>query len=158
VKLPWADVAVLAGMVIGGSTAIYLVLLTKLRRFLAENQRQTEHRLEALTEAIRARSNDATEPATTALSAAGLDSQLAGAHLLGAAPAATQPTGPLPEDAEIAPPIQAAIAAAAIAVLGNHARVRSARTIPSSDVVSPWTQQGRVIVQSSHNLRTQGSR
>ena len=54
--------------------------------------------------------------------------------------------------------IQAAIAAAAIAALGNHARVWSARTIPSSDVVSPWTQQGRVIVQSSHNLRTQGSR
>jgi hypothetical protein len=60
------------------------------------------------------------------------------------------------EDEEIAPEIQAAIAAAAMATLGNHARVRAARRVPSRDVVSPWTQQGRVIVQSSHNLRTRG--
>jgi hypothetical protein len=150
VNLPWAEVALLVGLLIGGCAAIYLMLLSRLRRILAENQRETEHRLAALTEAIRARIGDAPEAATEAMSAAELDSQPAGATVQGAVP--------VPEEAEIAPPIHAAIAAAAIAVLGNHARVRSARRIPSSDVVSPWTQQGRVIVQSSHNLRTQGSR
>lgn len=60
------------------------------------------------------------------------------------------------ESEEVAPEIQAAIAAATIAIFGNHARVRAARRVPSQDVVSPWTQQGRVIVQASHNLRTRG--
>jgi hypothetical protein len=150
VNLPWAEVALLAALLIGGCAAIYLVLLSRLRRMLADTQRETEQRLAALTEAIRARMADLPEPATEAMSAAELDSQSAGATVHGVVPER--------EEAEIAPPIQAAIAAAAIAVLGNHARVRSARKIPSSDVVSPWTQQGRVIVQSSHNLRPQGSR
>jgi hypothetical protein len=150
VKLPWAEVALMVGLLIGGCAAIYLVLLSRLRRMLADNQRETEQRLAALTEAIRARIGDSPEPATDAMSAAEIDSQSARASVHGAVP--------VREEAAIAPPIQAAIAAAAIAVLGNHARVRSARRIPSSDVVSPWTQQGRVIVQSSHNLRPQGSR
>jgi len=55
---------------------------------------------------------------------------------------------------EVAPEIQVAIAAAAVALLGKSARIRAARRVPSQDVVSPWTQQGRVIVQSSHNLRS----
>ena len=149
-KLPLAEVALMVGLLIGGCAAIYLVLLSRLRRVLADNQRETEQRLAALTAAIRARMADSAEPATDAMSAAELDLQQATANVHGAVPVG--------EEAEIAPPIQAAIAAAAIAVLGNHARVRSARRIPSSDVVSPWTQQGRFIVQSSHNLRPQGSR
>lgn len=56
------------------------------------------------------------------------------------------------EEEKIAPEIRVAIAAAAIAVLGRNARVRSAKAV--RDHVSPWTQQGRAIVQASHNLRS----
>jgi hypothetical protein len=52
------------------------------------------------------------------------------------------------ESGEIAPEIQAAIAAAAVATLGPNAVVHSLRPVPS-----PWTQQGRVLVQGGHNLR-----
>ena len=148
----------LAGLLMGGCAATYFVMLNRLRRMLAENQRESERRLAALTEAIRGRIGDSTDPATEAMSTGELDAQSERSALQGIATSRVDGPAPVPEEAEIPPPIQAAIAAAAIAMLGNHARVRSARRIPSSDVVSPWTQQGRVIVQSSHNLRTQGSR
>ena len=57
------------------------------------------------------------------------------------------------EEPAIEPEIQAAIVAAAIAAAGPNARVRSATLLKSRDKASPWSQQGRVLVQSSHNLR-----
>lgn len=53
------------------------------------------------------------------------------------------------------PEMLAVMTAAATAMLGKAARIRSARLMPSAgENVSPWSQQGRVIVQTSHNLRT----
>jgi len=52
------------------------------------------------------------------------------------------------QDAQIDPEIQAVIAAAALAAAGPDAVVRSVKA-----VTSPWTQQGRVLVQGGHNLR-----
>jgi len=49
---------------------------------------------------------------------------------------------------QIEPEIQAVIAAASIAAAGPDAVVRSVKA-----VTSPWTQQGRVLVQGGHNLR-----
>ena len=52
------------------------------------------------------------------------------------------------EASEIEPEIRAVIAAAASAALGPNATVKSTKAVPS-----PWTQQGRVLVQGGHNLR-----
>lgn len=54
------------------------------------------------------------------------------------------------EESEVAPEIKAVIAAAAIAAVGPDAAVHSVKP-----VTSPWTQQGRVLVQGGHNLRVQ---
>ncbi len=45
----------------------------------------------------------------------------------------------------------AIIAAAVTSYLGKKVRVRSARLLHAQDS-SPWSQQGRVFVQASHNL------
>lgn len=156
--LQWLDFALVVGIVVVGCATSYFLLLRKLRRVLAQNQRDAERRLSALTDAIRLTTTLSKGSATGALAAAKIEEQPAAIP----APAVqlrVAGVGAEPDRQEVIPPqIQAAIAAAAIAAFGNHARVRSARRIPSSDVVSPWTQQGRVIVQSSHNLRTQGLR
>jgi outer membrane murein-binding lipoprotein Lpp len=53
------------------------------------------------------------------------------------------------------PETLAVITAAATAYLGKAARIRSVRLVPgATESVSPWSQQGRVIVQTSHNLRS----
>lgn len=57
----------------------------------------------------------------------------------------------------VQPEMLAVISSAATAFLGKSARVRSARLIPAApETVSPWSQQGRVVVQTSHNLRARG--
>jgi len=157
--LGWPEVALMAGIVVAVCGASYWLGMRKVRQTIAASQRDVERRLATLTEAISAHQ-------------AGLGGGVASADAGDVEEIESQPAPllegrPLPrievgkkvdpgESEEIAPPIQAAIAAAAIAVLGNHARVRAARRVPSQDVVSPWTQQGRVIVQSSHNLRARG--
>lgn len=46
------------------------------------------------------------------------------------------------------------IAAAVTAFLGKKVQIRSAKMLQSPyEIVNPWAQQGRVIVQASHFLR-----
>jgi methylmalonyl-CoA carboxyltransferase large subunit len=56
---------------------------------------------------------------------------------------------------KVTPEILVVIAAAVTAFLGKKVRIRSAKMLQSPyEVVNPWTQQGRVFVQASHNLRS----
>ena len=162
--LHWADLVLMVAIIVAGCGAGYFLALARLRRILAENHREIDRRVAALTEAIAMRAPDSSQgaPATDALAATEIqiESDAGPADFAETRAdereAALRPVTADQEVGEIAPEIKVAIAAAVISVFGNHARVRSARRVPSSDVVSPWTQQGRVIVQSSHNLRTRG--
>jgi hypothetical protein len=152
VTLHWADFAWIVAIVVAGCAASYGLAMRKARHAIAESHREMERRLQALTEAVAMQEPYLAEPvpSTDALDATEMEAEPA-------FPRIEIPKEPAPaESEEIGPEIQAAIAAAAIAMLGNHARVREARRVPSQDVVSPWTQQGRVIVQASHNLRARG--
>ena len=49
----------------------------------------------------------------------------------------------------------AVIAAAATAFAGENVRLRSVSMLPTAqEAVSAWSQQGRAVVQTSHNLRS----
>ncbi len=65
------------------------------------------------------------------------------------APAPAAPTIKVKGEAEIAPEILMVISAAVAAFLRKTGRIRSPRPMQG---ISPWAQQGRVIVQASHNL------
>jgi len=57
------------------------------------------------------------------------------------------------EDGRIPAEIQAVIAAAAAAFVGRRIRLRGIEQMYSEgEQVSRWSRQGRVLVQSSHNL------
>jgi hypothetical protein len=67
-------------------------------------------------------------------------------------PAAAQPTV---VSEEITPELLVVRAAAVTAFLGKKVRIRSAKVLQSPyEIVNPWSQQGRVIVQASHNVRS----
>jgi hypothetical protein len=53
---------------------------------------------------------------------------------------------------EVTPKTLSMIAAAVTAFLGKNVRIRSATLVPPQETVGRWARQGRVIVQSSHNL------
>ena len=68
--------------------------------------------------------------------------------------AAPAETAREPKPAQTKPEIVAALTAAATAFLGKKARVRSAQSLADpQDSAGAWAQQGRVIVQTSHNPR-----
>jgi hypothetical protein len=48
------------------------------------------------------------------------------------------------------------IAAAVTEFLGKKVRVRSAKLVTSTKAVGRWARQGRVMVQTSHNLTQRG--
>ena len=61
------------------------------------------------------------------------------------------------EDEEVPREMMPVLAAAATAFLGREVRILSAKKLQSPrQRLSPWSQQGRVFVQASHNLRARG--
>lgn len=69
------------------------------------------------------------------------------------APQKSKPApAPAPAKEEITPDILAVIAAAVAQFVGAGARIRSTRLLPTTGGMSSWAQQGRVIIQASHNL------
>ena len=139
--LHWTDLILVLAFVSVGSAAGYVVLLRKLKQIVAERQLKIADQLGSLDDAIRA-----------------LETRLAEHHDLLAAPGPGQASTGLTGESEdtqgaaesesIAPEIQAVIAAATVAALGTDAHVRAVKS-----VASPWSQQGRVLVQGSHNAR-----
>jgi methylmalonyl-CoA carboxyltransferase large subunit len=75
-------------------------------------------------------------------------------------PAAATPAveiGSARREDEITPELLVVMAAAVTAFLGKKVRIRSAKMLQSPyEIVNPWSQQGRVFVQASHNLRSRG--
>jgi hypothetical protein len=109
---------------------------------VAEQQASTERQLAALVTTVKA----------LQLRVAELNRQSA-AHV-GQIPAIEASADIRQADDPMKPEMLAVITAAATAFLGKAPRIRSARLMPVHQLASAWTQQGRMIVQTSHNLRT----
>jgi methylmalonyl-CoA carboxyltransferase large subunit len=64
---------------------------------------------------------------------------------------------PASKEGYVTPELLVVMAAAVTAFLGKKVRIRSAKMLQSPyEIVNPWSQQGRVFVQASHNLRSRG--
>lgn len=136
------DLVVMLGVVVVGVAVSYWLLLSRLKEMLTERQLKLADQLGALDDAIRALETRLTEHQAQTVS---LGQSQTGDS---AAEKVDNSSDEFGESGEIAPEIQAAIAAATVATLGPNAAVQSVKPVPS-----PWSQQGRVMVQSGHNLR-----
>jgi hypothetical protein len=140
VTMHFADLILISIFVAAGCAVSYLLLLRKIRQVVTERDLKIAEQLGTLDDAIRA-----------------LETRLAEQHAASELMEAAQlivDSSPKDEKREekeaeaIAPDIQAVIAAAAVATLGQDVHVRSIKSGTSS-----WSQQGRVLVQGSHNAR-----
>jgi hypothetical protein len=57
---------------------------------------------------------------------------------------------------EVTPETLSVIAAAVTEFLGERVKIRSARVLQTRSAVDRWARQGRVMVQTSHNLTPRG--
>lgn len=140
------------GLFVGAACAlVYAKLQSAMRSSVAEQQASTDRQLAAMATTIKS-----------------LQMRVAELNRLTAERAAeivaikkTSEDSSRASDA-MTPELLAVITAAATAFLGKTPRIRSAKLvpvypsglIPVHASVSAWTQQGRMIVQASHNLRT----
>lgn len=143
--LHWTDLALILAIVGSGGTAGYFLLVRTLRQTVLDRQRELERRVAMLVEVVRSMELRLGEQGPSSESTEAHDAEPE--IIRSADPADRQ------ENSEIPAEMQVAIVAAAVAVLGPKARVLSARAARPDDFVSPWSQQGRVSVQASHNLR-----
>lgn len=137
-------------LVILGCLLTYFYSRRIFRRATAEAHRKTQAEVKVLqraVEALEARieelSKRAAVPVTVPLSAEA-----------GALPDAQQgKVTPFPSKEGVSPEVVVMIAAAVTTFLGKKVRIHSAKRLQSPyEIVNPWAQQGRVIVQASHNL------
>ena len=148
-KVHWASLAVGAVFAAAGFAALYAALRRMLCQALDKRQMAAEQQIAALAAKVKAL--EARMAELNSLDDAG-DARNEGASIAAAAASASAPGR-----GRVQPEMLAVITSAATAFLGKNARVRSARLIPAAqETVSPWSQQGRVVVQTSHNLRAHG--
>ena len=142
----WAVSVLIIGVIASIAGVLCLVVLWRMQRVFAGRQRELEKQVSTLDDAVRM-----------------LESCLSVLHPQWSSAEEAQKSASIVEALEAAseeaigetiePEIQAALAAAAVAAAGPNARLKSAREIKTREDVSAWTQQGRVLVQASHNLR-----
>ena len=135
-----------------GCTITYAVMRRVVKRAVSELQLKTDQKLAEVTEALHVLEVRAESSTTVAMAAA-----------TSAAPAkidqAAAATAAVPAETHeaVTPEMLVVIAAAVTTFLGKKVRIRSAKMLQSPyEIVNPWSQQGRVFVQASHNLRSRG--
>jgi len=146
VKLHWIEWAAITALAGAGCIAIYAGISRALQRAVAARERETERQLGAMTatlKALQARVAELGRQQTTLMR----DGE--------PAVAASGPGESRDRKEPMKPEIVAALTAAATTFLGKKARIRSARQL-ADESAGAWAQQGRVIVQTSHNLRSNG--
>jgi len=143
----WAVVTVIAG---AGCVAIYAGLERVLRLAVRERQCDADRQLNAMATTVKALQARVAE--LSRLQAARVPEAEA------AVIATAAETADHAKQAQTKPEIVAVLTAAATAFLGKKARVRSAQLLPNTqqDSAGAWAQQGRMIVQTSHNPRQRG--
>lgn len=146
------DVAIMVVLVAVGCFLTYVSAQRAFRRAVAELRLETERQLNTVTSALkdlRKQVAELSQPPSTAPMATPVSAPVA---KVGATAAAAKAAVQQAEEAT--PEMLVVIAAAVTAFLGKKVRIRSAKMLQSPyEIVNPWSQQGRVFVQASHNLR-----
>lgn len=150
------DLVIVAGLFVFGCLTTYFCLRRMVTRVTSELQRKTQDELKAVRRTIavlEARiaelSQTAAVPIAPLTPALTEKEELSSRVQLGT-------VIPFPKrqtKEEVPPEVVVVIAAAVTAFLGKKVRIRSAKRLQTPyEIVNPWAQQGRVIVQASHNL------
>jgi hypothetical protein len=138
----YITIAVLA---VAGWVSLFIISRRAIQSECAALRVEFERRISALSAQVRA-SQPAADPQTDSSSAKAL------AHVTALAAA-----NPVQQTDEITPETVAMITKTITALLGKKIRVLSVKLLQMPNVTpESWAQQGRVVVQASHNLVQRG--
>lgn len=143
----WEAATAIVIVLLLAAVVVSIAILLRLQRIVVNREQALEDQVNAIDDAVRMVEARLAELHPSWNSSHAGESESEAAAAMGDAPA----EGVLQSALE--PELQAVIVAAAVAAIGPGAHVRSARLTNSRDNASAWSQQGRVLVQTSHNLR-----
>jgi hypothetical protein len=149
VSTEWTAVALITGLVALAALALCFIALRRFQQMLRQQRLELQEQVEMLDDTVRMLAARLSETPVSLVGQAVASEDEASIAADGESDESIQGES---IDAAIAPEIQAAIAAAAVAAAGPGAQVRSARLVKAREDASAWSQQGRVLVQSSHNV------
>lgn len=142
------DFAVVALLITAGCAASFFLSQRALRRTILRQQDEMEQRIDALNAALKALDARIVLFPTPPVQITAITTEASAPSLVGEA---------LREQEQVSPEILAVIVAAATALMSRRIRLRSARALQSPlEAASAWSQQGRVFIQTSHNLHLRG--
>jgi hypothetical protein len=144
-----------AALVIAGCVAVYLRLQRMLKRTCVQLRREFQAQIDSLSAGVRALERRAvTQPAAAPASALASPGKVEPLVASAVAPIAAQAPATATQAAEeVTPEVLTAITETVTALLGKKVHIRSVKILRRLNAkVSPWAQQGRVVVQASHNL------
>ncbi len=119
----------IAVLVIAGWAAVYIALERRLKQTCAELRREFQRQTDSLSNVKVLERTAGTGSAATQASAA----------------------------EEITPETLLTITETVSALLGRKVRIRSVKVLPTPDpTINSWAQQGRVVIQASHNIGLRG--
>ena len=122
-----------AAMVIAGWLIVFVGLRLELKRTCAEFRAEFQRQIHSLSTRLEVLDRAAVTRTATA--------------------SAVLSPGEAQAPEEIAPETLATIAETITGLLGRKVHIRSVKVLPAPDaVVNPWAQQGRAVVQASHNF------
>jgi len=129
----------LLAAVITGYVAVYLLLQRSLNRTVEKLRGEWAEEFRSLMVAARLEGKQAPELSPSAVTVS--------------QPIAMSPPAPVvAKREEVSPETLLLIAAAVTAFLGKKVRIRSAKMLYSHESFNAWSQQGRAVVQASHNV------
>jgi hypothetical protein len=132
----------IAALVIAGWLGVWIGSQRSLKRECGELRLEFQGQIEALSAKLKALEQTA-------------DNRMAAAASSQAGSNAAQEKASTPQAADaITPETLAALTETIATLLGRKVRIRSVKMMPMPNAnINPWAQQGRVVIQASHNLR-----
>jgi hypothetical protein len=139
-----------AALVIAGSVAVLISSRRTLQRTCAEFRLEFQRQIDSLSASVRALKQVAdARSATAPISAVAESGKIESSAGIAAPPIAAHAQAL----DEIRPETLATIAETITTLLGRKICIRSVKIVPTPNaIVNPWAQQGRVVVQASHNF------
>ena len=141
--------SIIVALIAAGLLAVSISLLRILKRTLTTLHLEFQQQIDALSAKVGTlERNPIAQSAASVLTLSGkVASQAADA----AEPCAAQ----VPEEISVETLVK--IADTVTALLGKKVRIRSVRIVQQQNaIVNPWAQQGRIVIQASHNLAQRG--
>ncbi|HSY65447.1 MAG TPA: hypothetical protein VK829_12675 [Terriglobales bacterium] len=141
--------SIIVALIAAGLLAVSISLLRILKRTLTDLHLEFQQQIDALSAKVGILERNPI--AQSAASVSTLSGKVASQAADEAEPCAAQ----VPE--EITAETLVKIADTVTALLGKKVRIRSVRIVQQQNViVNPWAQQGRIVIQASHNLAQRG--